>query len=94
MPILYEALSSNELYSMYLGDLLLTRSDLSMNLLLHTIIDFVPGFVQGASLYGYLGDKFPSEMVYAIIYAFLTIMAIVGIIITVSIRKKWKKASE
>ena len=38
MPILYEALSSNELYSMYLGDLLLVRSDLSMNLLLHTIL--------------------------------------------------------
>ncbi|MBE6336903.1 MAG: EpsG family protein [Lentimicrobiaceae bacterium] len=38
MPVLYETLASNELYSMYLGDLLLTRSDISMNLLLHTII--------------------------------------------------------
>ena len=59
-------------------------------LFIHTLIDFVPGFVQGASIYGYLGDKFPIGIAYGVIYAFLTIMAIAGIIITVSIRKKWK----
>ena len=52
MPILYEALSSNELYSMYLGDLLLTRSDLSMNLLLHSIIlVFILYFSKSDSIY-------------------------------------------
>lgn len=64
---------------------------IALCLLIHTIIDFVPGFVQGASVYGYLGEKFPIGVAYAIIYAFLTIMAIVGIIILVAIRKKWKK---
>lgn len=59
-------------------------------LLIHTLIDFVPGFVQGASVYGYLGDKFPNGVVYAIIYAFLTVMAVAGIVMIVSIRKKWK----
>lgn len=59
-------------------------------LLIHTLIDFVPGFVQGASVYGYLGDKFPNGVVYAIIYAFLTVMAVAGIVIIVSIKKKWK----
>lgn len=60
-------------------------------LLIHTLIDFVPGFVQGASVYGYLGDKFPNGVVYAIIYAFLTVMAVAGIVMVVSIRKKWRK---
>lgn len=60
-------------------------------LLIHTVIDFVPGFVQGASIYGYLGDKFPIEIAYAIIYAFLTAMAVAGIVIIISIGKKWKK---
>ena len=59
---------------------------------MHTVIDFVPGFVQGASLYGYFGKTFPIETAYVIIYAFLTVMAVVGIIIMVSIKKKWKKA--
>lgn len=59
-------------------------------LLIHTLIDFVPGFVQGASVYGYLGDKFPIGVAYAIIYAFLTVMAVAGIVIIVSIKKKWK----
>lgn len=61
-------------------------------LLMHTIIDFVPGFVQGASIYGYLGDKFPIEVAYAIIYAFLTVVAVMGVAIVVSIKKKWKKS--
>lgn len=59
-------------------------------LLMHTVIDFVPGFVQGASIYGYLGDMFPIEVAYAIIYAFLTVMAVIGIVIITTIRKKWK----
>lgn len=63
-------------------------------LLIHTLVDFVPGFIQGLNSYIYIGIKIPETAVYLIIYAFLTIMAIVGIIITVSIRKKWKKASE
>ena len=63
-------------------------------LLIHTLVDFVPGFIQGLDSYIYIGIKIPETAVYLIIYAFLTIMAIVGIIITVSIRKKWKKASE
>ena len=57
---------------------------------MHTVIDFVPGFVQGASLYGYLGKTFSMETAYVIIYAFLTVMAVVGIVITASIKKKWK----
>ena len=60
-------------------------------LLIHTVIDFVPGFVQGASVYGYLGDKFPIGVAYAIIYAFLTVMAVAGIVMVVSIKKKWNK---
>ena len=59
-------------------------------LLIHTVIDFVPGFVQGASIYGYLGGKFPIGAAYAIIYAFLTAMAVASIVIVISIRKKWK----
>ena len=59
-------------------------------LLIHTVIDFVPGFVQGASIYGYLGGKFPIGVAYAIIYAFLTAMAVASIVIVISIRKKWK----
>ena len=60
-------------------------------LFMHTVIDFVPGFVQGASVQGYLGKTFPMETAYVIIYAFLTVMAVVGIVITVSIKKKWKQ---
>lgn len=60
-------------------------------LLMHTVIDFVPGFVQGAGTYGYLGDKFPTEIAYAIIYAFLTAMAAVGIVMIFTIRKKWNQ---
>ena len=59
-------------------------------LLIHTVIDFVPGFVQGASIYGYLGGKFPIGVAYAIIYVFLTAMAVASIVIVISIRKKWK----
>ena len=59
-------------------------------LFMHTVIDFVPGFVQGASVYGYLGKTFTIEIAYVIIYAFLTVMAVVGIIIMASIKKKWK----
>ena len=65
-------------------------------LLIHTAIDFVPGFVQGfiygADVYGKWGDKISVETAYVIIYGFLTVMAVVGIIIMVSIKKKWKKA--
>lgn len=60
-------------------------------LLIHTAIDFVPGFVQGATVYGYFGENFTVRNAYAIIYAFLTAMAVVGIVIVRSIKKKWKK---
>lgn len=51
-------------------------------LLIHTVIDFVPAFLVGI---------LSANIAYIITYAFLTIMAIVGIIVLVVIKKKWKK---
>lgn len=60
-------------------------------LLIHTLIDLVPGI--STSTVDYLiqkGISLPDATIYIVIYALLTIMAIAGIIITASIRKKWK----
>ena len=53
-------------------------------LLLHTLIDFMPSF---------LLSIFEANMAYLITYGFLTVMAVISIIIVVVIRKKWKKAN-
>ncbi len=51
-------------------------------LLIHTIIDFVPAFLMRI---------LAANMAYIVIYTFLTVMAIVGIVVLVVIRKNWKK---
>lgn len=53
-------------------------------LLIHTLIDFVPAFLVGI---------LSANMAYIVTYTFLTVMAIVGIIVLVVIKKKWKKNS-
>lgn len=49
-------------------------------LLIHTLIDFVPAFLVGIMA---------ANLAYIITYTFLTVMAVLGIIILVVIKKKW-----
>ena len=51
-------------------------------LLIHTVIDFVPAFVI---------SLLSANMAYIVVYAFLTVMALAGIAMVISIGKKWKK---
>ncbi len=51
-------------------------------LLIHTLIDFVPAFLVGIMA---------ANLAYIITYTFLTVMAVLGIIILVVIKKKWSK---
>lgn len=49
-------------------------------LIIHTLIDFVPAFLVG---------MLAANLAYIITYAYLTVMAVVGIVIIAVIRKKW-----
>lgn len=51
-------------------------------LLIHTVIDFVPAFMMSIA---------SANIAYIVVYAFLTAMAVAGIVIIISIGKKWKK---
>lgn len=51
-------------------------------LFIHTLIDFVPSFLVGI---------LASNVAYLVTYAFLTVMAIVGIVILVVVKKNWKR---
>lgn len=49
-------------------------------LLVHTLIDFIPAFLVGIMA---------ANIAYIITYTFLTVMAVIGIVILVRIKKKW-----
>lgn len=51
-------------------------------LLIHTVIDFVPAFMMSIV---------SANMAYIVVYAFLTVMAVIGIVMVLAIKKKWKK---
>ena len=63
---------------------------------LHFTVDFAPGFIQylGRLLFMRAGYSSTVEWISLIlVYVFLTTMAIIGLVITLIIRHKWKKES-
>ena len=63
--------------------------------LCHATIDFVPGLIQGLTVYNRMATIHLSDTVlYIIIYTFLTFVAIIALVITFIIRHLWLKEAK
>lgn len=67
-----------------------TMKGVLIALVIHTILDSVSGLISGLST-PYMGNVITENTGYVLIYGFLTIMAVVSLVIIVKVKKEFKK---
>lgn len=67
-----------------------TMKGVLIALVIHTILDCVSGLISGLST-PYMGNVITENTGYVLIYGFLTIMAVVSLVIIVKVKKEFKK---
>lgn len=67
-----------------------TMKGVLIALVLHTVLDSVSGLVSGMST-PYMGSVISQNTAYILIYGFLTIMAVISVVIILRIKKKFTK---
>lgn len=60
-------------------------------MLIHTIVDFVSPLINGMAT-NYMGNMISQTMAYVLVYVFLTIVAVISILLILQIKKKWRIA--
>lgn len=61
-----------------------------ISLILHTIVDSVAGLLSGLST-SYMGNVMSQNTGYIMIYSFLTLMAVISVVVILKIKKEFKK---
>ena len=67
-----------------------TMKGVLVALILHTVLDCVSGLISGLST-PYMGNVISENTGYVLIYGFLTIMAVVSVMIIMKVKKEFKK---
>ena len=67
-----------------------TMKGVLIALLLHTVLDCVSGLISGMST-PYMGNVITENTGYVLVYGFLTIMALISVVIILKVKKEFKK---
>ena len=67
-----------------------TMKGVLISLILHTLLDSVGGLISGLST-PYMGNVISQNTGYVLVYAFLTVMTVVSVVIILKVKKEFKK---